>query len=234
MTSHTPTEDGASDDQHWFNLLAGRAAPGASDSTHAEAAALRQALQRYRAQAPEGSPAAADARITRLLARARADGVLPAAHPAAAHPPAAADRVPSPPRPGTAGRWRLPSLAWGGRLGAGVAAGLVALAAVLWLVPTPGDHPAPDSVLRGAALQQLPAADPAQLRQQLLVALRDAGFEVQPFDRLGRPGLDITLPVPLPADQAHALTDLGLTPPTGPSLVIELVPATAASTAATP
>lgn len=234
MTSHQPSDGGASDDQHWFDLLAGRAAPGASGSTHAEAAALRQALQRHRAQAPEGSPAAADARISRLLARARADGVLPAAHPPASHPPAAADRLPSPARPGTAGRGRLPTVAWGGMLGAGVAAGLVAVATALWLVPAPGDHPAPESVLRGAALQQLPAADPAQRRQQLLVDLRAAGFEVQPFDRLGRPGLDITLPVPLPADQARALTDLGLTPTTGPSLVIELVPAAAAGTTATP
>ena len=234
MTSHSPTEDGASDDQHWFDLLAGRTAPGASASTHAEAGALRQALQHHLAQAPEGSPAAADARITRLLARARADGVLPAALPPAAHPQPASDRFPGPARPGTAGRWRLPSLAWGGTLGAGVAAGLVALAAALWLLPTAVDHPAPESVLRGAALQQLPAADPAQRRQQLLVALRAAGFEVQPFDRLGRPGLDITLPVPLPADQARALTNLGLTPTTGPSLVIELVPAAATGTAATP
>ena len=230
MTSQRPTEDGASDDQHWFELLAGRAVSGASDSTRAEAAALRQALQRHRAQAPEGSPAAADARITRLLARARADGVLPAAQPPAALPQPAADRLPSPARSRTGGRWRLPGLAWGGTLGAGVAAGLVALATGLWLGPAADDHPAPESVQRGAALQQLPAADPAQRRQQLLVALRAAGFEVQPFDRLGRPGLDITLPVPLPASQARALADLGLTPTAGPSLVIELVPAVAAGT----
>jgi hypothetical protein len=54
---------------------------------------------------------------------------------------------------------------------------------------------------------------------------RAAGFDVQPFDSLGRPVLDITLPVPLPAAQASALASLGLAPPGGPSLVVELLPA---------
>ena len=77
MTPGTPAGDnGSDDDQHWFDLLAGRAAPGAGSATQAEAAALRRALQHHGPQAPEGSPAAADARIARLLERARAEGVL--------------------------------------------------------------------------------------------------------------------------------------------------------------
>jgi hypothetical protein len=144
--------------------------------------------------------------IARLLDRARAEGVLP--------PAAAAGRA-----PGRAATWRPTHGVWAGALAAGVAVLGLAL-----LLQRPADAPG-DSVLRGAAVQQLPAADPLQRRQDLLQALRAAGFDAQPFDRLGRPGLDIALPVPLPPAQARALADLGLAAPPGPSLQVELLPA---------
>lgn len=207
MSQHPPAANDAADDrddQPWFDLLAGRAAPGASLRTQAEAAALRSALRRHAGAAPPGQPAPADERITRLLARARADGVLPAA---AGQPP----------------HQRAPRRAWAtGALAAGVAALGLAL-----LLQRPGsDGPPADSVLRGAAVQQLQAADPLQRRDQLLQALRAAGLDAQPFERLGRPGLDIALPVPLPPAQARALAGLGLAAPPGPSLLVELLPAT--------
>jgi hypothetical protein len=194
------------DDQAWFDLLAGRDTPGASTATQAEAAALRAALHRHAPRAPAGQPPAADARIARLLDRARAEGVLP--------PVAAAGRA-----AGLTLAWRPPRRAWAGALAAGVAVLGLAL-----LLHRPVDAPA-DNVLRGAAVQQLQAADPLQRRQDLLQALRAAGFDAQPFDRLGRPGIDIALPVPLPAAQARALAALGLAAPSGPSLQVELLPA---------
>lgn len=233
MTTPTPPQQAGGigsdathddDDQHWFDLLAGRTRAGADAATQADAARLRQALLRYRPAAPPGDPTAPQVRITRLLARARAEGVLaapPAASPPAAAPPAASPPATLPPPPA----WPLQRRrqAWAGALAAGVAA----LGLTLLLRP-PGDPsgPAdrPDAVLRGAAVQQLQATDPAQHQQQLLQALRDAGFDAHPFDRLGRPGLDIALPVPLPPTQARALAGLGIAAPAGPSLQIELLP----------
>jgi len=218
----TPTTPpaGPDDDQQWFDLLAGRRAHGASAGTQAQAAALRTALQRHRPPAPAGQPAPADARIGRLLARARAEGVLPPpdARPQATAPLAPAAR-PAPPR-------RRPL--WAGALAAGVAA--LGLALLLRPAGPPGaDTPPAADTLRGTAVQQWTVADPLQRRQQLLQALRDAGFDAQPFDRLGRAGLDIALPVPLPPAQARALAGLGIKPPPGPSLQIELLPAAPAS-----
>jgi hypothetical protein len=213
MTAPTPPSqagggtggDTTDDDQQWFDLLAGRPSAGADAATRAEAARLRQALLQHRPAAPAGDPAAPDVRIARLLGRARAEGVLAA-------PLAAA------PRPS----WPLyrRRQAWAGALAAGVAALGITL-----LLRSPDNQTAPEAVLRGASVQQLQVADPEQRRQQLLQALRAAGLDAHPFDRLGRPGLDIALPVPLPPAQARALADLGIAAPAGPSLQIELLPA---------
>lgn len=212
MTEPTPPGQtdgaGSDDDQHWFDLLAGRSSAGAEAATQADAVRLRQALLQHRAAAPAGDPAAPDVRIARLLGRARAEGVL-AAPPPTALPPG----------------WHHTRRrqAWAGALAAGVAALGITL-----LLRSPADQPAPErrpeAVLRGAPVQQLQAADPQQRRQQLLQALRAAGLDAHAFDRLGRPGLDIALPVPLPAAQARALADLGIAAPAGPSLQIELLP----------
>lgn len=210
MSGHPPAANDAArpadehDDQPWFDLLAGRPAPGASRHTQAEAEALRGALRRHGSTAPTGQPAPADERITRLLTRARADGVLPAAA-------------------GAGPRQHPSRRAWAG---AGLAAGVAALGLALLLQRPDAEGLATDSVLRGAAVQQLQAVDPLRRRDQLLQALRAAGFDAQPFDRLGRPGLDIALPVPLPPAQVRALADLGLAAPPGPSLLVELLPAT--------
>ena len=221
MSSPTPAAPDAArpegdNDQQWFDLLAGRCAPGASIGTQAEAAALRAALRRHAPGAPAGQPAPADTRVARLLDRARAEGVLP---------PAAGPSAGQPSRPAAA--WRPPRAAWMGALAASVAGLGLAL-----LLQQRQAEPPPDSVLRGAAVQQLQVADPLQRRQQLLQALRAAGLDAQPFDRLGRPGLDIALPVPLPAAQARALADLGIAAPAGPSLLIELLPAAPANASA--
>jgi len=202
MTPETPTAPTApEDDQRWLDLMAGRAVPDADARTRKEAAWLRAAMLSYRVSAPPGAPADADQRIGHLLTRARDAGVLA---------PAANDPAPRR-RPGA---WRRPALA------ACVAAcGLV----LVFLPQRQGLDDADGGTLRGALVQRLEVADAPSRRQQMLLDLRAAGFDAQPFERLGRLGLDVSLPVPLPQAQAAALTRLGLAPPPGPSLQIEFV-----------
>lgn len=106
----------ASDNQHWLDLLAGRAVPDADERTCKEAAWLRAALLSYRTSAPPGGPAPADERVVRLLERARRAAVLA---PAALSTSADARR--EPPYP-----WRY-----------AVAAGIAVFAAALIFLP---DH----------------------------------------------------------------------------------------------
>lgn len=195
--SHEPD-----DDAQWLDLLAGRAAPDADARTRKEAAWLRAALLSYRVDAPPGGPAHADERIGRLLTRARAAGVLPAA---------ANDE--RPPRRPAASRspWPL------------ALAASVVLCGVLLVNLTPPNRGEGEGTQRGATVQQVTAPDAVLRRAQLLQGLRAAGFDAQPFERLGRPGIDVSLPVPVPREQAAALTRLGLQPPAGPSLQIEFL-----------
>lgn len=204
----TPPPD---DDQDWLDLMAGRAAPDADARTRKEAAWLRAAMLSYRVTAPEGGPAPADDRVARLLTRAREAGVLPAAANDGDLPVARTLRGP---------RWPQ-----------ALAAGLALCGLVLVFMP---ERPASDPdapVMRGAAVQRLTSADPAPQRARLLQDLRAAHFDAQPYERLGRLGIDVALPVPLPAAQAAALQRLGLTPPDGPSLQIEFVTPPAAAPA---
>ena len=105
-----------------------------------------------------------------------------------------------------------------------LAAGVAACGLVLVFLPQrQGPDDADGITLRGAPVQRVEAPDAQSRRQQMLLDLRAAGFDAQPFERLGRAGIDVSLPVPLPATQAAALTRLGLAPPPGPSLQIEFV-----------
>ena len=213
------------DDQHWFDLMAGRAAPEAHGRTRADAAWLRAALLAYRAQAPAGAMPDPERRIGTLLARAVAAGVVP---PAATQPPPQGTAL----HHRAAGRlgrwwhhaqdwrrrWASPGLRWTPALA------VLVLAAALLVGLQPPPPSTPSEVERGPALQQLSVADPVQRQQQLLLALRAAGLDAHGFERLGRRGVDIELPVPLPPAQAQALQREGLQPTGGPSLVVELLP----------
>lgn len=227
-----PFPDADVDDQLWFDLLAGRSAPDAPAAVRNDAAWLRAALLSYRAQAPAGGPAEAGMRITRLLARARAEGVLP---PATNTPvPRGALPTQSPALPARwwqIGRWHKQTKRRSPRWGVALAASLVVLGVALLSLRQPVDDSAGSGVLRGATLQQINTGAPEQSRAQLLQALQAAGFDAHPFDRLGRPGIDIALPVPLPATQARTLRNLGLSAPDGPALQVEFLalPQSAAS-----
>jgi hypothetical protein len=193
------------DDQQWLDLMAGREAPGADARTRREAAWLRAAMLSYRVSAPPGAPADAEDRIGRLLTRARNAGVLP---------PAANDAGLE-----AAGSTRVRRPRWPHALAASIA---VCGAMLVFLQQNPGSDT--DGVtLRGAPVQRVQTPDAASRRQQMLQTLRAAGFDAQPFERLGRPGIDVALALPLPPAQAEVLKGLGLTPPAGPSLQIEFV-----------
>ncbi len=209
MTDAPPSPD---DDQQWFELLAGRAAPDAHQGTAQEAAWLRAALLAYRAQAPAGEPAPPEQRAERLVERARAAGIVPRP----TQPPPDRRRVPW---------WPLPLRAWPWA-GALLATLVGAMVALPWLLPEPHEPEAP--VLRGDAVQTRQASDPAADREAVRAALRAVGIEAAPYQRLDRLGLDIELPQPLSADQRQALIGLGLVPPAGPALRIEFVAAGAA------
>lgn len=199
------------DDQQWLDLLAGRPVPDAAPRTAQEATAFRSALLACRAQAPAGSPSAPEQRVERLIHRARAAGLVP--------PPAAA--APAGRRPASwLASWLARLRRW--PVGAAVMAMLVAgLVLVPWLQQA-GDEPSAP-VLRGDAVQTRVAADPAADREAVRAALRAAGLDAAPYQRLDRLGLDVELPQPLSARQHQALTALGLAPPAGPALRIEFV-----------
>lgn len=203
--------DDLQDDQHWLDLMAGRDAPDADARTRKSAAWLRAAMLTYRVDAPAGGPSGPDVRIRRLLARARAAGVLGAAANEADYPGRG-------PRAGS--RWSRTL-----RGPQALVASLVLCASVALLMPWQADDGG-DGVMRGAAVQTLTAPagqSAAQQRDDVLRQLRAAGFDAQPFDRLARPGIDVALEVPLPAGQVAALKALGIQPPAGPSLQIEFV-----------
>lgn len=216
-------DDPTHDDQDWLDLLAGRAAPGASAQAAREATALREGLRRYRLDAPPAALPAADERLQRLLGRARQAGVLPAPAEAPVAGPVPAPTADAPrARPGTpapARPRRWPAVA----LGLGLAAGM----ATWWAAqPVPSTAP-PPFVLRGDGQLQRTVADgeAAQAeRDALLLQLRQRGFEADAYEQLGRPGIDLVLVQPLTAAQQAALAELGITPGSGPQLRIEFVP----------
>lgn len=214
------------DDQHWLDLMAGRAVDDVQASTRREAAWLRAALLSYRAQAPEGAPSAAGPRADRLVARARAAGVLPMQATAQGQGDGQAPTA----RVQQRGRWipSRPALAWA--LAASLA-GLMLFGTLRWTglpgLPDPqgasGDAVGQDDTLRGASQQQRRSSRPLDDRDQLLQQLRAAGFDARPYERLGRPAIDVDLPVPLAAAQRQALTRLKIAAPQGPGLQIEFV-----------
>ncbi len=199
------------DDLQWFELMAGRNASDARSATRADAAWLRAALLSYAPQPPSGVMPEAGARATRLIARAVAAGVL---RPAELTGWRRALHALRQPKPGRQRGWQ----------GLGLAT-LAVLSLTLFLrvnVPMPPGEPA--DAERGAAVQQVISSDAPARQKQLLRALRAAGLDAQPYERLGRLGVDVELPQPLSPPQRAALQNQGLKPPAGRSLLIEIVP----------
>lgn len=206
MNAAPPDPD---DDQQWFDLLAGRHATEPDRRTAQEAAWLRAALLAYRGQAPAGAPAAPDERVARLLGRARAAGLVPTPTASGSMRSAFACRA-----------CRAFRRAWPWSIGA------AALAATLALLVAPGGlRPPADRdeavIMRGDAVQVRRSSQPAVDREAMRAALRAAGIDAAPYERLDRLGLDVELPQQLTPTQRDALTGLGLPPAVGPALRIE-------------
>jgi len=191
-------------DDDWLALIAGRARPDADAATRAEATALRTAFLSYRPHAPEGQVSAADKRLDRLLHRGRDAGVLSAAKP----------------------DWRARLRSWWQRpQGLALAFSVVLGAGLLVMRPTTQLPPPAAQERSASASQRITAADPARRQLELLQALRGAGLDAQPYERLGRLGLDVALPPTLSDAQRQVLAAQGLTPPAGPVLAIEILAA---------
>lgn len=195
----------ADDDQRWLDVLAGRSPPRAGDPVSQQAKALRTALRGAPAPRPAGEPSTDEQRLTQLLARARAQGLLD---------------EPAPPR------WMPEFLLtfWATRSGWVAAPALALLLLVsggLWWWP--GDQQPEDPRLRSAApaVQHLTSANPVAQQTALAEALQSAGAQVQAFERLGHRGLDIELPQPLTPALQQILQQHGLHAPQGTALVIE-------------
>jgi hypothetical protein len=191
------------DNQDWLDLLAGRPAPDADAATRAEAERLRNALRSQALPLPAAEPDARE-RTERLLERARDAGVL-------------APRGEA--RPGWRGWLAGP---WGRGAGAlGLVAAVLLVAGPQWQDRRGDDDIG--STERGGDVQQRRAAEPRPARDALLAALRAAGIDAQPYERLGRPGLDIGLAHPLSDAHRQALVRAGLAIPAGPVLRVEFV-----------
>ena len=190
-------------DEDWLALIAGRPRPGADAATQAEATALRAGLLAYREDAPDGELTAPAQRIDKLLHRGREAGVLAAARP----------------------DWRARLLAcWQRPQGLALAFSVVLGAGVLAMWPT--TQPLPTAQERGAsANQRITAADPPQRQRELLAALRGADLDAEPYERLGRLGVDVALPPEPSAAQRQVLKAQGLSVPAGPVLMIEILAA---------
>jgi hypothetical protein len=200
------------DSQDWLELVAGRAPKSCSPATRRESVWLRAALLTYRAQVPPGSPLPTEVRTARLLAQARDLGILP--------------KIVQTHRSG----WMAGPRSWLRamfgmspiRIGAGTVFAMVLVALFVVIPQGQRDEPARSgSQLRGDSLQRLTAPDPFAAREAMLSSLRAAGFDAQPFERLGRPGIDIALQIPVSSTQAAALNRMGLAVTGGPSMQVE-------------
>jgi len=231
---------GSDDDQQWFELMAGRSAGDVKPETRNEAAWLRAAMLSYQPLPPPGEMPDAATRAQRLLEKAEQAGLLvprevgnavPVSSPISSQisPPISPPSSPpisqpvTPVRSGWSRAWawlRRPRHADLGlaAMAAGVVAGVVLVNGRVALPEAPSAD-----VERGAAVQQFTVEDPYARQQALLQGLRAAGIEAVPYEQLGRRGVDIALAVPLPPAQGQLLASLGLRPPGGPSLRVELI-----------
>ena len=212
----TKPED-QNDDAHWLELLAGRPAPDARPSCRVEASWLRAAMLSVRSAVPAGDVLDPEARLQTLLAKAKAAGLRGVGERVSADLGAAPSKRNARP--------------WGQRLSqfadavfrSPVSWATSAVLALGVFLVLPQGHEPSEAILRGQAVQQLVSADPQALQRKVAAELRTQGFDVATFDRLGRPGLELTLPEQPTADQVAQLRGLGLEWPAGPQLVVEFV-----------
>jgi hypothetical protein len=185
------------DDDIWFDSLAG----GAGDDPEKAAAAARAVRAAILTRiAAEESPVAGrnDRREGELVARARAEGLLPAAR---------------------FTRYR--------RLPAFLAAAAIAGLAITVTLQMRTESPAPVTRGSGSGgMARIHSAHPKELQQQLIRELGSAGVQARGYESFGRPGVDADLPIPMPAAVREILARHGITPPKDNVLQLEIDAAT--------
>ena len=184
------------DDDIWFDSLAG----SKDDEPEKAAAAARAVRAALLARiAAEGSPEAGvnPRREGELIARARAEGLLPPAR--------------------TSGYRRLPAF-----LAAAALAGLAVTVALQMRT----ESPTPVTRGSAAAVTRIHSEHPQELQQQLIRELHSAGVQARAYESFGRPGIDADLPVPLPSAVREILARHGIAPPKDNVLQLEIDAAT--------
>ena len=183
------------DDLHWLDALAGRPESGATDGIGEEARTLRGLIS---AQIEEDFVAVSTmdfARESALIARAKAEGVLPP-------------------------RSRRPWF----HAAAGLAASALLASVLIGLYrtsmpPSETFRGVQDGTVR------LASKEPSALKQQIIRELRAAGVPAVGYERLGRFGVDAELQKPISASAKEVLERHHIPVPQDSALVIEIVPA---------
>ncbi len=180
------------EDESWLESLAGRTVTGDEHAVR-EAKLLREQIHAHRMPAA-ATVAPIDAkREEALIARARAEGVLP-------QTPARARRLPS---------WLLAAAALAG----------VALLVGVWRTASPPDVVV-RGVASGVV--RLESSQPKKLHQRLLQELTAAGARAKPYERFGRLGIDAELPQPVTPALRELLERRHIAVPPDGALVIEI------------
>ncbi len=184
------------DDDIWFDSLAGLK----NDEPEKPAAAARAVRAAILARiAAEDSPEIGGnaRRESALIARARAEGLLP---------PLRTTRYP-----------RLPAF-----LAAAAIAGLAVTVALQMRI----ESPTAPTRGPASGITRIHSAHPKELQQQLIRELKSVGVQARGFESFGRPGIDADLPAPLPAAVREILARNGIAPPKDNVLQLEIDAAT--------
>ena len=194
------------DDESWLDALAGHGKDPAESAT-VEGQALRQVLLARAAEpgslTAEHPPVAErdPSREAELITRARTAGILP----------------------DTAGPARVrPARQWYARWPLQLAAASIVCLAVGVQLHSRLNEPAETLRSAGTGIVRISAADPVQLKSDLIRELRAAGVQATGYESFGRQGIDADLPSPLPAAVREILDRHGLPAPRDNVLQVEI------------
>ena len=179
------------EDDIWFDSLAGVKNDDPERAATAARAVRAAILTRIAAEQPPVVDQSAR-RESELIARARAEGLLPA--------------------PRTTYR-RLPAY---------LAAAAIAGLAVTVTLQMRHESPAPVIRASHSGIVRIRDERPKELQQQLIRELASAGVKARGYESFGRPGIDADLPTPLPSEVREILAHHGITPPQDNVLQLEI------------
>jgi hypothetical protein len=179
------------DDDIWFDSLAGAKQTEPEKAATAARAVRAAILTRIAAE----QPPVVDQnglRENELIARARAQGLLP---------------------PARAQYRRLPAF-----LAAAAIAGLAVTVTLQMRTKTPTSVIRGPS----SGIARIRDEHPKELQQQLIRELKSAGVQARGYESFGRPGIDADLPTPLPLEVREILAHHGIAPPQDNVLQLEI------------